>query len=71
MSPDTVHRCLGTWRTSASWLVDPVGVDVVFGDVLSVGGEDADVAAVGFRHLRPARTELRLGQVLLGAPAAP
>jgi hypothetical protein len=27
-------------------LVDPVGVDAVFGDVLSVGGEHADVAIV-------------------------
>ena len=29
-----------------SWLVDPVGVDAVFGDGLSVGGEDADIAVV-------------------------
>ena len=46
MSRDIVDRSLRTWRTLASWLVDPVWVDVVFGDVLAVGGEDADVAVV-------------------------
>ena len=46
MSRDIVDRSLRTCRTLASGLVDPVGVDAVFGDVLSVGGEDADVAVV-------------------------
>src|SRR5690349_15890438 len=46
MSRDIVDWSLRTWRTLASWLVDAVGVDAVFGDGLSVGGEDADVAVV-------------------------
>jgi len=46
MSRDIVDRSLRTCWTLASWLVDPVGVDAVFGDGLSVGGEDPDVAVV-------------------------
>jgi hypothetical protein len=46
MSRVIVDRSLRSCRTLASWLADPVGVDAVFGDVLPVGGENADVAVV-------------------------
>jgi hypothetical protein len=46
MSRDIVDRSLRTCRTFVPWLVDPVGVDVVFGDGFAVGGEDRDVAVV-------------------------
>ena len=41
-----MDRSVRTCRTLAACLVDPVRVDVVFGDGFSVGGEDSDVAVV-------------------------